>query len=152
MSARDTYHRHRGSRIIVPRTAKCSGCEHKRESDPVAVIDPANAEQVWSAFGGNGLRERIESLLRVTVSDAQAGAIGAYIMKALDDFANPTPRIEEPTGLGAVVEGDDGELYVRAPQRDGVDWRGTGMWIYKDWQAINAVRVLSEGVKAGESE
>jgi hypothetical protein len=48
--------------------------------------------------------------------------------------------------LGAVVEDAEGVRYVRAPERDGVVWRGSGTWVYKDWVSIDAVKVLSEGV------
>ena len=85
---------------------------------------------------------------------ARAATALDAMQRALRDFAN-SPKLEEPTGLGAVVEDDKGVRWVRA----GVDhdgrltdnWRATdsdlvGCWL--KWDAIQAVRVLSEGVAA----
>lgn len=58
-----------------------------------------------------------------------------------DEIEALTPRPDEPTGLGAVVEVDGGVRFVRLPD---------GMWTSEDesqpWHHLNVVRVLSEGV------
>ena len=72
---------------------------------------------------------------------------------ALREFADPTPRIEEPTGLGAVVEDADGKTWCLCRNDNRGGWvRTDGKTFWKSFDQINAVRVLSEGVKAGESE
>jgi len=54
------------------------------------------------------------------------------------------PKPAEPTGLGAVVEDASGKRFVRY---DG-DWPWLDGTANLQWQHINAVRVLSEGVPA----
>jgi len=63
------------------------------------------------------------------------------------------PKPAEPTGLGAVVEDADGMRWVQARAEE-YPWRpsvaveiGAGP-LYKPWDQIDAVRVLSEGVPA----
>jgi len=59
------------------------------------------------------------------------------------------PKPAEPTGLGAVVEDEDGSLLVRIhgeaapPPWQVVD--GGSLWY---WEGIDVARVLSEGVTA----
>lgn len=72
---------------------------------------------------------------------------GLAMQAALREFADPKqPRPEEPTGLGAVVEDDKGNVYVRHPATGNeanawCDPIGCG----RPWSRVNAVRVLSEG-------
>jgi hypothetical protein len=57
--------------------------------------------------------------------------------------AQTRPTIEEPKGLGAVVEDDKGVRWVRT---DGEDWPWDSPWKAAVWGEITPVRVLSEGV------
>lgn len=111
---------------------------------PLVVIDPED-------------REQVERLARLWASHAgEFDTTPGRMAAALREFANPTPPIEEPTGLGAVVEDAEGRKFVRVA--DPVD----GWMVGKQWQRIggeisavrnfgwsdlrNVVRVLSEGV------
>lgn len=78
---------------------------------------------------------------------------GNALQDALRKYANPTPKIEEPTGLGAVVVDADGLRWTRYDtQGDGQPWCCDGPGPQRpverrfSWSDINAVRVLSEGV------
>ena len=56
------------------------------------------------------------------------------------------PVIEEPTGLGAVVESRTGNRMVRCLEDDEQPWRdGMGTWY--SWRDFRAACVLSEGVQ-----
>jgi hypothetical protein len=100
---------------------------------PLVVIDPEDREQV----------ERLVSLA------SHNSCIGIESWQAaLREYANPTPpRPEEPAGLGAVVEDEDGENWVRFSSKTGWWWR---RWNgeNKRWADISAVRILSSGVPA----
>ena len=106
---------------------------------PLVVLDSEDREQV----------ERLNSLVPWLgaapnlVDDMQA---------ALRKFANPQSRIEEPQGLGAVVELQEGAIAVRTEGNgDTANWSdkfGDFHW----WSDLDVVRVLSEGYEAGESE
>lgn len=71
------------------------------EVHPLVVIDPEDADSL----------ERLRSDL------IDSGWIPQGDADALDNilrhFANPTPRIEEPTAIGATVTDSDGEMWVR---------------------------------------
>lgn len=76
--------------------------------------------------------------------------------QALREFADPPPvKPEEPTGLGAVVEDSAGDLWVRDKTTTTIaHWkRARGQMGGKrlPWSAIDAVRVLSEGIGAPSS-
>jgi hypothetical protein len=130
-SAVDGRHWHSGSRC-TPSTWMADGrfvtCR------ALMVIDPEDAEQV----------ERLNDALSTSCPyGAPHEVVG--LRAALREYANPTPRIEEPQGLGAVVEDAAGERWVRHP----------GMfdrpWFRPDepsasWRDLPVVRVLSEGV------
>ena len=71
--------------------------------------------------------------------------------------AQTRPAIEEPKGLGAVVEDADGHKYVRVADpidgwMAGRDWQRIGGEINTvrnfGWSNLNPVRVLAEGVTA----
>lgn len=109
---------------------------------PLVVIDPEDREQV----------ERLHDAL------AAAGYCEDFadrLQAALRELANPTPlKPDEPRGLGAVVEDEDGFAYVRHYPSD-TDMTHT--WFVVDrncnksrltwkWDEFAAVRVLSEGV------
>ena len=60
------------------------------------------------------------------------------------------PKPSEPTGLGAVVEDDEGDSIVRVLSgRQSEPWFGPDGERY-EWVDINVVRVLSEGVSPHE--
>jgi hypothetical protein len=127
-------------------TCEDNGCR------PVVVIDPED-------------REQVERLLRGYAGwKADPDDITNYpeyvdhMQAALREFANPTPpRPEEPTGLGPVVEAPNGDRWSRIEPTGDPDH--TRVWICeadeqvrpRPWPDIAAVRVLSEGVQAGES-
>lgn len=102
------------------------------EARPLVVIDPEDTETVdahWRMAGQS---------------------LGSY-RTALREYANPTPpKPEEPTGLGAVVEDAEGNLWVRTDRA--APWspiRGIGgdRAIRRLWSELDVVRVLSEGVQ-----
>lgn len=73
---------------------------------------------------------------------------------ALREYANPTPRIEEPIGLGAVVEDERGRRFVRQwtiPDPDGQAWRQENGHGLIAWCDFDPVRVLSHGVTPEEA-
>ena len=67
----------------------------------------------------------------------------AWLADQIEAQTKP-PKPAEPTGLGAVVEDASGKRFVRY---DG-DWPWLDGTANLQWQHINAVRVLSEGVPA----
>lgn len=116
---------------------------------PLVVIDPdspADCERLAQAWEA----QKFADLGSVAMT------LAAYRMQAaLREFADPKPpKPDEPTGLGAVVEDADGQRFVRVctlhPNRKATEWRaasasdvaGTNV----EWDQIDAVRVLSEGV------
>jgi hypothetical protein len=76
------------------------------------------------------------------------------LQAALREFAAPTPpKPDEPMGLGAVVEEDDGTKWVRT-EDDSQPWvahlgGGHGNVVWLDWADVAVVRVLSHGVTDG---
>lgn len=62
----------------------------------------------------------------------------------------PAPKPAEPTGLGAVVEDALGTTWVRVhPDGGPAKWHLSGEYAREPWavwSAIDAVRVLSEGI------
>lgn len=107
---------------------------------PLVVIDPEDREQV----------ERLAQALRDgdrNLSTTSAPALQA----ALREFANPTPpKPDEPTGLGAVVRCKSGDLFTRT---DRGSEPGLVRWVDEDgtwheWDDLNVVEVLSEGVQS----
>lgn len=111
---------------------------------PLVVIDPEDREQVerladamWSAgLLGTGVG------IGNTASAAECRSLAA----ALRSLITP-PRPDEPTGLGAVVEDEDGRFWVRHSNTPGAfPWLAEGQGV-EGWSNITAVRILSEGVK-----
>lgn len=107
------------------------------EVRPLAVIDPEREEQV----------ERLaEAILR---NDRHNGA-PCYsttchverLAQSLRDFAIVKP--DEPAKIGAVVEDVEGHLWTRARTNVSGWVASHGLW--REWDRVDAVKVLSEGV------
>lgn len=117
---------------------------------PLVVIDPEDREAV----------ERLQDLF-ADERDRNGGqsrlVVGGWadaMQAALREYANPRdPKPDEPQGLGAVVEDENGYLYVRGYVNgesthewhviDPANNKRMGWWRYDE---IDAVRVLSPGV------
>lgn len=113
----------------------------------IAIVDPEDREQVErlvvayyteidaTKYWNGDLPEKFADFMQV----------------ALREFANPKPpKPDEPTGLGAVVEDEDGLLFVRVGVTIGdFHWRSSepGNSDCFPWRTVKAVRVLSEGVQ-----
>lgn len=109
---------------------------------PLALIDPENADDV-------------AKLVRLFWAHGTDDCDDPHAMQAaLREYANPTPQIEEPTGLGAVVEDARGVRWVRTEPKNGMTnpWQATLHKAEPDkvrslpWAEVGAVRKLSEGV------
>jgi hypothetical protein len=103
----------------------------------LVVIDPEDEEQV----------DRLLTLW----ANQEAPAYGRRsLVAALREYANPTPRIEEPQGLGAVVVDYDGNPWVKVDTAMACDsWTqadaaGSDTWV--KFAKLHATRVLSDGV------
>jgi hypothetical protein len=114
-----------------------------------AVIDPEDAEQV----------KRLDDLLTRFLDGNEVPAYEGTegVMKAaLREYANPKPpKPDEPTGLGAVVEDNEGTLWVRTEPADGDVPAWVASWTGRldepqpsDYADLLVNRVLSEGVDA----
>jgi hypothetical protein len=103
---------------------------HCEEPRPVVEIDPEDHEQV-------------ERLLEGYLRNSQERAPLARMYHALRSLIAP-PRPPEPEGLGAVVVDEKGLTWVRRHPAGDAWVNGYGRW--DSWDAITAVRVLSEGV------
>jgi hypothetical protein len=114
----------------------------------VAVVDPEDREQVEAickAFVAAG----VWKVIPADVEDLH-GHRRDQIADALREFADPKPpRPDEPTGLGAVVRGSDGRIWIRAVQTaiGDMHWRSEDGQTCAKWRGIDAVEVLSEGVQ-----
>ena len=119
-------------------------CYHYKTADladvrPLVVLDPEDHKQVAQLL--NKLQDMSYS----------AHACGAFscLAEALRSLARP-PKPPEPTGDGAVVEDRMGHRWVRIagpePDRESKPWRHRGHTA-RTWEHVNAVRVLSEGVR-----
>lgn len=106
---------------------------------PLVVIDPESREDVERLARGYvktwlGPREGVSP---ETVGQMQA---------ALREYANPTPpRLEEPTGLGAVVEDAEGGRWIRRDVHAAPWANAAGNAFPVTWASIDAVHVLSAG-------
>jgi hypothetical protein len=115
-----------------------------KDARPLVVIDPEDREQVERLLRGYcGWKSDPDEIKNYPhyVDEMRA---------ALREFANPKPpKPEEPTGLGAVVEDAEGDLWVRCDAEDHGSWRrANDDALWRDYLSIDAVRVLSEGIDA----
>lgn len=109
---------------------------------PLVVVDPENAADV-------------AELVRLFWAHGTDDCDDTHAMQAaLREYANPEPQIEEPSGLGAVVEDARGVRWVRTEPKNGMTnpWQATLHVAEPDkvrslpWAEVAAVKVLSEGV------
>jgi len=112
---------------------------------PLVVIDPEDREQI----------ERLMPLLFHSGAFPEARAISmtagvTAVQAALRELANPTPRIEEPTGLGAVVATEGDGDYIRVSVELLNPWLNVQTGTQVHWDRINAIRVLSPGVEVSQ--
>lgn len=114
---------------------------------PLVVIDPEDREQV-SRLGDAFCKARWDH----TPGSNECDPLTFSSMQAaLREFAVPTPpRPDEPTGLGAVVEDENGARHVRTFAGAHRAWLGhirdDGGERTRTYAEIAAVRVLSDGV------
>jgi len=116
---------------------RCLDANQAESVRPLVVIDP----------------ECIDEVDRLRDAVWRGGPLDAW-QSALREFANPTPpkppepKPPEPMGLGAVVEDINGVPWVRCENADQeTHWYGRNKR-RESYEAIDAVRVLSEGVTA----
>ena len=121
----------------------------------IVVIDPEDREQVerlMAVYTGEAVKRGAISF--AGYADKRADSMRA----ALREFATPTPpKPDEPAGLGAVVEDADGLKWVSVEEMPPF-----GRWYcgvlpeddcsiadgaFREWSALSAVRVLSEGIQ-----
>lgn len=119
---------------------------------PLVVLDPEDREQMDLVA-----KTLVEKMHRAgDVASAANGVHPATLVATFRQLANPTPRIEEPTGLGAVVEDEDGDNHVKVAL-------GPHGWVLanamtridsgyggRSWRDLNAIRVLSPGVEVSQ--
>jgi hypothetical protein len=111
---------------------------------PLVVIDPEDREQV----------ERLLNLYWVERNPDDEADVQNYpeyvndLQAALREIADPKP--EEPTGLGAVVEDEDGDKWIRTcePCDDCLNKPWQRGPVRRNWLIVPAVRILSEGVQS----
>lgn len=111
---------------------------------PLVVIDPED-------------REAVERLATSLGSGSHLLWGVEYVQERLREFANPKPpKPDEPTGLGAVVEDEEGRRYTRYDSSDVQPWwwdgKGSEAPVVRryHWDDISAVRVLSPGVEVDQ--
>lgn len=113
---------------------------------PLAVIDADDREDVerFREIASRWADQVPHSLMRERGDMDHTDAMQA----ALRQFAAPTPQIEEPMGLGAVVETANGDLFVRSKTITTVaHWKPAKGGERRKWEHLRVVRVLSEGIE-----
>lgn len=131
-----------GGSIIALGETSCDFCQ------PVAVIPFEDREQVERL---NSTQDAEYGRRGICVEDYD-GVDADVMQAALREFANPTPPIAEPQGLGAVVEDASGDKWILVYDFHGDTkcWAKHGeVGVVSDWRNyadLTAVRVLSEGV------
>jgi len=108
---------------------------------PLVVIDPEDRE----------MADRLADLFVDGLPSVEPSTRGRQIdamQAALRSLIAP-PKPPEPTGMGAVVEDDEGVRYVGLGDHYGggqLRWKGGRGMTFTSYADINAVRILSEGV------
>lgn len=108
----------------------------------LAVIDPEDHERFADI-----LVRRVSD--RLSLDEEDIGYIRDAISGAFVEFVSPKP--EEPTGLGAVVEDATGCLWLLVMSNSGpFRWarKGEVLGDWLSWPQIDAIRVLSDGIPA----
>jgi hypothetical protein len=103
---------------------------------PLVVLDIEQAYGCWA-------EKRDPALIVARLRNTRSVAALA-IADQIEEQTRPS-KPEEPTGLGAVVEDEDGSVLVRLGDSDH-PWQvveGGSRW---HWDAIDVARVVSEGV------
>lgn len=102
---------------------------------PVVVLDPGNPADV------NRLCEAIDQQPLTQRPDPYK--FQAALRSLISDLT-----LDEPTGLGAVVEDSKGRPWIRWSRGTGCVWRCAEVAAFdsRAWGKVAAVRVLSEGV------
>lgn len=114
--------------------------DYLRHARPLAVIDPESDD--------------VERLAQIFCSAYPNEGWVELMRNALREFADPKPRIEEPTNWLATVADDKGVEWYRwsvAPKHADRAWLSStdeGRCYPTAWSEVRAVRVLSEGVTA----
>lgn len=101
----------------------------------LVVIDPDDRDEV----------ERLLLAYGVVNSPGNLSRCIPTMQDALREFSEGKPLIEEPTGLGAVVEDARGGRYVLLHPGERCPWAVVGIGSNQRWQDIDAVRVLAPG-------
>lgn len=109
---------------------------------PLVVIDPEDREQAGR------LLDLYTSVVRPFRGEDEPDDWRTDRMQDALRSLLTSPKPDEPTGLGAVVEDAEGERYVRWAARHRAErhWKGEESGDYRAWPDVAAVRVLFEGV------
>lgn len=112
-----------------------------RQARPLVVIDPTSddVDQLFSIR----FRRDIESIVRLSIDDSQWARIEIAARRRLAEFASPKP--EEPTQLGAVVEDSEGKRFIRVHETENCRWFRVGVGSLCTWEGVRAVTVISPG-------
>lgn len=123
--------------VAGPRLGSRHGWHNVRVVRLLVVIDPEDREQV----------ERLTGILIDAMHGwpEPKGLSPSLVADALRSLIAP-PKPEEPTGLGAVVEDAEGNLWVQVYEK-GLWQRSDDRDVWTVWEKFSAVRVLSEGVQ-----
>lgn len=119
---------------------------------PLVAFDPDELP-VAGNLAPTWLRNLAAALARdnTTITTSLEGVLH-YLADRIDE-TRPPPKIDEPSGLGAVIEDADGQIWVRVHGDGGpAKWRRAD---YRDqrepfavWSAIDAAKELSPGWSA----
>lgn len=132
-----------------------SPADTETEHRPLVVIDPEDREQMERLLDAHNEAEQ-EAACKG--GECGSGSCWIDIMRGtFRIFANPKPpKPEEPTGLGAVVEDENGMTWFRwhspgydelHPAQDRPWSARNGMGSDRRYDELTVVRVLSEGVQ-----
>ena len=117
--------------------------DHRR----LVAIDPEDRGAVERLAGLIDAAEDKDDNFNINADEWALNAMQA----ALREYANPTPpKPDEPQGLGAVVEDENGIRYSRIGRKSGCWLRDDGGLSGYVWDEIAAARVLSPGVEVDQ--